>query len=225
MQRRTQLQAPARPPGARPAEPAGVGASEGPAKHGTRAPCTAPTLLPTRHSRPPHGTPSSRTLPRRSPLRRTRRSPRGHPPPQSSAHLSPPHPALHYRRAFLPPSHGTPRTSTHTPLPPAGAAPTLAPALRATGCTREPPAEFAGCALGSAAAPGWGRGLWLAEPLYRAGPARSPGPSPAAGAPGRSRARWAPSWRQVAQRRRRRGAGGGGGARGAGAAEPRETLG
>lgn len=130
---RTQLQAPARPPGARPAEPAepaGVGASKGPATNGTRAPRTTPTRLSSRHPRlpAPHGTPRSHTLTWHFPLRRTRRYPRGHPPPQSSAHPSlhrTPRSSTTEERAS--PPRGTPRASTHTPLPPAGANATLAP--------------------------------------------------------------------------------------------------
>lgn len=210
VRRRTQLQVPARPPRARPAEQAGVCASKGPATRDTRAPCTAPTPLSPRYPRPP--SPTTLCAPAHS-----LGAPHSAAPSATLAGIPP-------RAARIP--HYTPRSPATEELavPPARRAlPTLAPALRATGCARESPAEFSGRALGSAAAPGPGRGRQRAEPLSQAGPARIPGPSPAAGAPGRSRARWAPSWRQVAQRRRR-GTGGGGGARGAGAAGPRETL-
>lgn len=82
------------------------------------------TCAPVRHPAPRHDTPSSRTFTQRSPLHGTQCCPRGHPLLPSSAHPSPPRPALpHYGKALPPglraPSRPRPRRNcTHTPLPP-----------------------------------------------------------------------------------------------------------
>lgn len=90
---------PTRPPGARPAEPArvGAGADEGRATHSTRAPCTTPTLLPLRHPALPH---AQRALP--LPLQRS-----AHPPPPTA----PPRSAPHHGTA---PGHTAPRAPAYT---------------------------------------------------------------------------------------------------------------
>lgn len=154
---------PSLPPRARPAELAGVGAGEGPARRAPRAPCTAPAPRPESPRFPPTA-PRAPALSAPAPLRRY---PRGHPCSQSGARLCPrcPRAPAPAPRSYPPaqPPHVRSR-----PGPPAA-----------------PSAEFSGRVRGSAAArvagtagAALGVGRRRAEPLSRAGPARSPGPSP-----------------------------------------------
>lgn len=155
----------------------------GPPRTAPALPARRPHRYPSRRPHP-QGTPRSRTFTRiphpRHPALPSR-EPRA---TEQCASLSPPHLAPpHYRTALpagLPgdPHPGTGLNSTHTPLPPAGAAPTLRHTLRAASwAPPEPPTELPGRSLGSTSAPGRGRGTAAGGAPLRSRPVRSRGPS------------------------------------------------
>lgn len=185
---------PTRPPGARPAEPArvGAGADEGRATHSTRAPCTTPTLLPLRHPALPH---AQRALP--LPLQRS-----AHPPP-------PRHPLV------------PPRTTAPRPATPHPALPHTHPTHTRTGAAdrvrrarpglRGPPTGGGGCRPWAAAggAPRPRRPRTEPGPLARR---RRPGAEPSAMGAGREAGGAAAAAAGGGRRRGRSARGGGRGA-------------